>query len=56
MKEVVKYVPTQINGEQDPILVNGDQVSIEKMVQAKFNVVISKFLFFQVGMFVIGRV
>ena len=49
-------MPTQINGEQDPILVNGDQVSIEKMIQAKFNVAISKLVFFQVGMFVIGRV
>ena len=56
MTKAVKYVPTRANGEDNPILVSGDQASIEKLVWAKFNMAISKLLFFKVGIFVIGRI
>ena len=41
MKSFIKYVPTSQEGIQDPILVNGDQASVEKMIQAKFNMATS---------------
>lgn len=35
MKHLAKYVPVASNGKQQPIIVHGDQLSVERMIESK---------------------